>query len=473
MAGTELKITDGTTTLTFDGTTDGRVVQYDPATPGMRVVDVEHATEEGQELTEARYRNVHEKAELFLEGTETAIGAKANTLQRMLEQARRSNRDHVENRVFVQLKPDGYSSWYESEIFNGTYAPERDGVGLWLGRGKMSVDVEWTRRYYWEAVTEAQLTLYQPSGSGTTRTVYNGRDGTRYNYVDVLNTSISGDLPSPIRLNVLNNSSVAQRRIWVGNKYTGDASTFVDTLDAEDASGFGGSGSFLPGTPDTALYSQGQYWSYTFNSTSEALILRWTLASAQTTAARGGFFKILCYMNVKPATDTFKVRARLYMGANPIWVGPWVYPNRTPYELLDLGSLRIPPFPARSGSLYPVDLWLNGQLESAGSYSTGTDFVRLIPLDYWRQYDSFAADLGNGVTLTDDPYDEWVYTSGWASSGRAGNFNVFGPKLMLVKGASGSDRNRFVFTTMRYTGEVYAGDNCTVSMYYRPRRLSL
>lgn len=473
---TELKITDGTNTLTFDGVTDGRIVRYDPTTPPQRVQQVEHATEEGERIVDVKYRNVDETCELLIEGATTvAIGNKLQQLQRLLEQARRSNRDNVESRVFVQIKPDGYSTWYESEIFRGFYQPEIEGVGMYISRLKLIVEVSWERRYYWEAVTESQLTISNTGGSGTSLTLYNAADaylGGRYNWFDVLMSATDGDLPAPGRLVVQNLSSPRIRRIWVGQKYTGAPASIGYTLDIVDKTG-SGSGSQQPGAADYTKYNKGFYWEDPFTTTTEQTILQWTVSSTVLTAARGGFFKLLANAPVRPSGGLLRVRARAFVEVTPIWDGPWVYPDRAAGDLLDLGSLRIPPYPARSGSLYPINLSIYGQLDATGSETIGIDFLRLVPLDSWRMFDSFAYDLGQNAYIVDDPYEEWVYTDGWATAGRLGNFNSYGPKLMISNVPGLGGRNRYVVTFTDWNGDVLAGSSVSVSMYYRARRLSL
>ena len=115
-------------------------------------------------------------------------GADSSALQSSLESIknafrlanRRFDRGHGD-RVYVKFQPDGYSSAYRSELIRprpdqdaGTISHDADVLGPKWDNKKIRITISWTRRNYWEANSESELSLANGGGSGTGgQTIYN------------------------------------------------------------------------------------------------------------------------------------------------------------------------------------------------------------------------------------------------------------------------------------------------------------
>lgn len=93
---------------------------------------------------------------------------------------RRADRGHGD-RVYVKFQPDGYTSAYRSELVRpredqdaGTIGHQADVLGKKWENKKIVITLSWTRRNWWEANSESELSLANGGGSGTGgQTIYN------------------------------------------------------------------------------------------------------------------------------------------------------------------------------------------------------------------------------------------------------------------------------------------------------------
>lgn len=94
--------------------------------------------------------------------------------------SRRADRGHGD-RVYIKFQPDGYSSAYRSELMRpssdedaGTLSYNRDVLGIRWEAKSVEATLRWTRRNWWEANSESELSLANGGGSGAGgQTIYN------------------------------------------------------------------------------------------------------------------------------------------------------------------------------------------------------------------------------------------------------------------------------------------------------------
>ena len=139
-----LTISDGTTTIDLSGTAPVRGCTYYPLTPSTKADELQDVTE---------------TAEVNLSGTEAAIRATINAVERLLTAARgRSNGEGGVPRIYANYKPvDADAATYRSEIVDGRVEWSSNPGLRRIGDTEpfIRVAVIWTRRPFWEVPAEA------------------------------------------------------------------------------------------------------------------------------------------------------------------------------------------------------------------------------------------------------------------------------------------------------------------------------
>jgi hypothetical protein len=120
-----------------------------------------------------------------------------------------------------------------------------------------------------------------------------------------------------------------------------------------------------------------------------------------------------------------------------------------------------------TGNLYPLYLELYYELSGGGSVSL--DFLALLPLDGYRKLEPRGYGLGYNARLVDDMIEGYVYTDGWATSGKTPHYLGFGDPIRLWPGRD----QRLYFYADKNTGVPDIDQTWSVRAYYRPRVLTI
>jgi hypothetical protein len=136
-------------------------------------------------------------------------------------------------------------------------------------------------------------------------------------------------------------------------------------------------------------------------------------------------------------------------------------------EVQELGSVPLPPYRVSSGPLYPLTLALWGQKTGGGRVNV--DYVQLTPLDGWRKYEPIESNLSYSAALKDDLISGDLYTDGWGTVGRIGNYIASGGTLMLWPGKN----HRFYILQIASDGTASPQRTLTLRAYTRPRVVTL
>lgn len=468
----KLLFTDGTANVTFDGTTDGKIVKYDILTPTLRTLTVSKITQDGVEVIAQAYNDVTETMELYISGTWSQLSTKIRLLNRLWERARRYQESPTESPVYIKVMPDGDSVYWRSELKSVETDLEPGALDMYLGQGKVIFSVTITRAFYWESDSEVELSLYNPvqsKGVGG-KQISNCRDsngaGTdRYNYLDIDSDDLVGDLPTRLRLQLTNTFNDADRigRIFMGMAFRTDVAYFVHTIEGESCS----QGTQQPGSPDYTLYSEGYFRDISWTGTSEVLLGRWDLSSGQLLGTKSNYFMI--YAKIWCAYSDVYLRAKItaVSGSTTLWAGPQVLiPSGS--ELINLGAVQLPPVRQISGTPYPEQLEFTVQ-RAGGNGTIAIDHIQLSPMEKWRQLIQNQYGLGYQAFLIDDGPGERLYSDGWTTAGNLYNFVGYGPWLEVTPVPETGKKHRMIFLWM---GSTYAKviRTLTVQAWYRPRR---
>lgn len=480
MSGGEVKFTSPDDSLVFDGTTDGAVFRFDLATPREVRSTAQRATVDGSEVTVMSYRDVQETVMLYIEDTVANILDKVRRLEKMLQEARRTQYDlHIEGPVYIEYKKDPSDTWYRSEITTGVVLPESGAIDMYLKQGKLVVEVQLMHKWYWERSTEMELSINNPAGAGTGGIeIYNANDAylsARYNYVQVNNSSILGDMAVPVRIEMYNSYNDANRLgdVWVGMQHAGTPGSLTQVIEGEDFSG--GPGSQQPGVADYTKYSNGFYYDAPWSGTGEVYIGQWDLDDTMLAAYGSNYFHIFGILGSTQTYTDLRLRMKLMVALTELWQSDQFYaPTGT--KLIDFGALRLPPYRI-IGTPYDLEFRLYAQRDTAGSHDLDIDFFLLLPISHWRLVDTRAYNCNYQTTLYVDEPEKAAYTKGWSPTptGELHNYTLRGKPLHLVPLSKTTGSQRIVFLMKEDVEAAFFDPDrtATIRVYYRPRRMTL
>ena len=458
-----LNIVYGSTTIALN-TGSFRLLEYDPRTPDENEIRIESPFMDGAERPIASYRNLGEVARVAIlgEGTIATVQNAIRDINRAFAQARRRQRTHLGDKVFLNYIPDGYSSTFRSEIIGGRAELSEGAMGWqWLDRN-IEIRVAWERRFFWEGL-EAQIPLTNANGTGNTTglAVWNHDDaGAGHdNYVEIAAADVSGDLAAAPRLEITNtfNSSSRAYELSIAQNVQSSPATLVHMLEAE--AGTGGT------TSADASCSGGSRKDLAWSVTTEAQLLSWTLDTTLLNACAGNYFRMLTRFASSPTYSDAWLRFRIKYGVSTIWEGPQVLLASLPL-LQDLGVLQLPPYLVGAGDLSPLSLVLYGQRNQSGTHTVYLDFVQLSALDGWRKLTPRGYGLAYGMRVIDDGIDDFLYADDGATY-KAGYYVGSGERIQVWPNA----KQRLYFLHNNDTGGSQIDRTLSVKAFYRPRRL--
>lgn len=445
-----LQITDGTTTVTLSGTSPVLGCTYFPVAPQMRA---------------GEWQPVTETAEVNLRGTHTAIRATINSIESLLQAAALRKATNVGPRVFAVYEPvDSDPATFRSEIAEGRVVwSENPGLRR-LGDTNPTVRVAviWTRAHWWEgAETEVQLSANAQAAATGGRVVYNNPAGG--NWVQVAAAQVTGTLPAPVQLRMLNasGSSKTYRRFMVGVNAYSDPANLVHYLQAEarlsggtitaDATSSGGNHLFVTVTASPAAYI-------------------WELPAADMARTKGRRFRLLARF-AAGVGDLYVTPQVRNTGNVVLWQGDEIALSTLVYESWqDLGVVPLPPggYSAGFGAM-------RLSLSLRGSATAALDVLQLTALDSYQHWElpPTGVSIANNVAVVHDGTDQAFYAL--SGSTRTPLPSTSGGVLTLQPGVT----QRLYILHQLYAGATAgAGDApiagaLTVSAFYRPRRVTV
>lgn len=460
-----LNITYGSTTIQLNAGVYA-LLEYVPGTPEINEITVESAFRDGGERPLAAYRNVSEVARVAIlaNGSASTLQSAKQAIELALAQARRYQQRKLGDRVYVEYQPDGYTQAYRSELLGGRVELADDATGWQWPDRNIEIRIGWLRRFDWSG-PEAQIPLTNGNGTNNTSglTVLNHDDGGAGddNTVQIAAGDVSGELASPLRLEITNNYNSATRayNLYIAHNVLSAPASLAHMLEAED--GTGGT------TTADATCSNGNRKDFSWSVTTEQELENWTLDTPLLNACGGNYFRMLARFINMSYSDMW-LRWRIKFSLTTIWEGPQ-FLLAANASIQDLGVLQLPPYLVGSGDLYPLTLALYAQRQQAGTHTLSLDFVQLSALDGWRKLSPRGYGLSYNTRLVDDGIDGYLYTDGWAPGGKTGHYVGSGERIAVIPNKT----QRLYFLHDTDTGSAPIARTLSVKAYYRPRRLTI
>jgi hypothetical protein len=437
-----MTITDGTRTVNL-ASTDAYCLSFGMAAP---VSGEEYATD-------------NHEIEFF--GGNSTVLTNMTKLNNLLEQARRYREDRIGLKVYITIQLDGATT-YRSEIYQGKFESTAEMVNaeraLGVRRGTLTV----IRKNWWEGA-EAQISL--TNGNGTDNTaglnVYNNGDATGSspnkadNWFDILSTKIAGDLPAPIRFEMVHG----------GHQVT---TTYIDVAMASGTIG---------------TYSA--WWTEAFSG--------WT-QNNDTNRTNGYYYyatapstglgdNISTYMNYFDMPGNYHFYAMLAASAGvtskitPAFynvISPTITDGRSQYltlstifQLFDLGVLNFPSVDTPN-TIVGNSKYL--KFTNTAGIDIRLDYLESVRSDQFRCL--MAGPIASAYDLIDDGlgYETAYYRANGGTSILL-NVQTLGKQIMLHPGFNHRFYMNAYFNVASDTNAKRA--YWTVKVYYRPRYLSI
>lgn len=413
---------------------------------------------------------VTDQLRLRLIGTTATLQTTIASINQMIDKIAERREKPFLQRVFIVRSVD--TVYWRSELVDARLILSNESLDQ-LGR-KPEVQLIIQRVNYWENITLTELPLTNGSGSNVLGgiTVYPWDDAVagRDNWVTVAGAAVTGDLEAPVRLELENTYNSASRTgdVYLGNNWNSSPANLAAVLEGEAGTG----GSILPASPDTALYSGGQYKSITVPLTEASTPLYWTLDSANLGYYGGNDFTVLLRLTGNVQADTWaKIKVKIGLLVTLFETPAVLLPTGSGTSTLySLGRIQLPPYLVNSGvALGSLTLSLH-LWRAAGTYTQGVDYIQLMPMDSFRKIENLGWDLEYGETLIDDGIEGNTYAvwgPGFGTSAGAYGYHIPYGEVLRVKPGVAQKIHVVV------TGATPGARTSKVKLYYRPRRQSL
>lgn len=409
-----VRLTDGTTTVTLtSGTYSG--VTYFPA-----AASVSEARMPGFELAD--------EMRIVASGSASELIAARNSIESLLNTARRRQQTRTGARVFVEYQNATGADWYRSEILDGRLAADEEPVLRRVDSGTNVFYLAMTRRPYWEG-PRTQLV--------DAEVIANGESG---NSVAIAAVDVDGTLPAPLEIRIENAEAgtVSWRNFYMACNAWNDPATFSPFLTGDSLS-----------------------WSA--NSTHATTRWTRTLSDAQLSDMAGDYFRLILGWSTPPNDDGYwKMLARFSNNANMVEGGEVFVESGVTPAIVDMGAMPFPPGGFGSATLVVLELSLRATAAGAGTL----DFVALWPANNFRRLHQLSYAAVSGAAVVDDGIEGVAYTS--VSTARYPIVLAYGDPLMVWPG-----RANTLYVLYDQGTTFTPGNEMEISVWYRPRRVAI
>ncbi len=344
----------------------------------------------------------------LLQGNPPTIASVMSFFEFLLKKARLYFETGLGERVLLHAEPTAGEVW-ESQVIGGwtEFTPKgsESQSRLW---GTMVLTVHLRRVNFWQQ-PEVQLETSSPNGyeywNGSTRPLMSFTTLANALLIDPTLIVNGPELPSPLRIQIENLTSNIGK-VFVAQNINSEPVSRNFTLDDLD-----GTGPSTATIVDAVQGYGGTYKNCSFTGPGQADLLVWPMATDFCADCAGNFFRfvfrvgsVLLYSDIE-----FKVQLRLHGLSTVVGETAWTL-GSTHDRLQVLGTMRVPPYPLSDFALSAsLDLVLMARRQATGTWVVAVDFLQLLPLDGWREYDSLYT-LQAHWKINDDANLGIVYT---------------------------------------------------------------
>lgn len=452
------------------------MIEYVPQSPNLSTIDTNSILVDGGKRTLTSRRNVTEVASIrFANTNKVTLQDQKQLIQNWLIYAERGNETDGGSPLYVNYAPDGTSgSIYRSEIFGGKVNLDTDSLNFqWTGASSLSMNIVWSRKYYWEG-DQITLSTHNADGHSTCPTVWNHNIGdftgaaSPNNWLQIDASAINaGEIPSPPIIEIENDcgSSISAPTCHIFYNRLSSPTGLPHMIQAE-TNEYG-----TASTVGSANCSSGSYSKTNlYAEDTETQLYQFTIPSASFAKMGGNYFDIIGRFFHTTSTASTFLKAKLYInGLTPVFESQSSEMDEDT-EIQSFGLVKMPPISTRLTDY--VDLRLDLIFERSACTSYNLDYVQISPVDGHRVLRSIAWDVDDGDLIVDDGELDFAYqTSDNVGSDKAGIYTTEGQPVHLWP----NENQRLYF--LIDSSSIAVGTDILfttkVRIKYRPRRLSI
>jgi hypothetical protein len=437
----------------------------------------------GAQLIGVSYSNRSATIQFSLSAaTRDTIIDNINRIERLLDRARTRSIEEIGGRVELQYQWEGATNITYYEVIDGDLAHPDSTMGV---EGILQYDGS-SYHLYDMTLTLEMLPFGYPispvSGTPTEIPLFNGsvgspaiggvtifncNDTTHDNYVEIASTDLDSELPLLVKLSLESDTGESEKnaKVYIGVRKRD--LTFKHILEDDDAA-------FVIGSPSPTSdpdYSSGDtYTTFSFSGTTEQALIRWDLTPAETEATQGPFrIFARCKDNAYWDANANYAIAIKY-GTSILYQTEWVTPLSASVNLLDLGTIFLPPWLVGTPTdLAGLSVEVRGLRKAAGTTNISLDYVALMPQDGgYRILGMRGAGLSQFETIVDDGWDRAVYSLTTGSK-KVGLVYWLMPDITLLPATD----QRLYFLIEGTAGSTEIDRQLIVSLYAVPQHMVL
>ena len=443
--------------------------QYTPATPSITRQQIIDAMQAGTD----NYITVTESLQMMIYGsTRTEARQYLNTLEQRMQEAERYATTGQGEGVYIYLQMDGLTTTERSQILSGRFVLDDSAMYRWAANA-VEGTLYITRRYYWERSAETQIKLSDfnanaPSLSG--QTVYNHTNSGYGNFVDIPTGSITGALPTPARIEMVNpmNATRVYSNIYIANSVvysqpnTQVSPHLSNMIQGEDnvPTSSGAAETGLTGNSGNAVLAV-QFSGVAYPA--------WQLSANVVQPAAGKTFRLFVrnsfYSNV--TGNIIYLQPQLTQNGGFADLNSFQFekalPTASQNELNEIGALTFGSFPASAA--------LNIQVacRSAANVRLEFDWLQALPADNLRQLIYRGYGVAAGEAIVDNPVNGIAYQLTSLAQQLPVVTQTRRP-VLLYPDTTYAQR---IYFLLDINGVATPSERLKIRMWYRPRRLTL
>jgi hypothetical protein len=381
----------------------------------------------GSQLVTSTFENRRLRMWFHVTGaTRDELASRISAIENLLEKARQRSIEQTGSRVELQYQWDGSSGITYFEIIDGELRWPKDTMSVeQVHQTDESGNYIITDFYLTFVMAPFAYPISPVSGVPTELAISNGNESDKIgglqvwnhddagsghdNWVQIDGSDFAGDFEAKVKLILEADSGEAEKtsKIYIGVR-KGDL-TFRHILEDDDEE-------FVFGSPtpttDADYSSGGTYTEITFADTDgEIDLIRWALTAAQVEATQGPFrFFGRCHEGDHWDQNGSYAIAIKY-GTAILFQSGWVKPIDTTTELLDFGTIYLPPWLVGTPTgLADLKVSIRAKRDTVGNTTINLDYVALMPQDGgYRILEYRATGVAQFEETIDDGWEEIVY----------------------------------------------------------------
>lgn len=404
--------------------------------------------------------SVREKIEITLTGTPAQVSAALGTLEKVALRAQAYARLEYAQPQLLRFQPASGGSYYYAQISDLYFESSADSY-LKHQRGSYLVSLVYSRPNYFDG-DQVELALTGRAGDDITggidlinHTDFGALDG---NTVLIKAADAVADLPSPLRVELLNNYATSTVKDIYFGLYHHPTVDDEDIFFAQAVDMSGGS------NYSNAAAIGGVYRRKSWTASSFTNMFTYPISLVDIPMLDGRYYRPLLHLFASHAYDDLYFKLKLYLGSYLLYTGEQVYSDPS-YSYVLFPPIQIPPNQLLRENLpHSLDLIIYGLRAGGSAVTIDVDQLCFLPLDYAAFFYGFY-EMDEDDKLVYDNFRNLSNVRYSAGQTEAVAHVRHGGPLLLYP----NENNRLFVFQSNTSNVIDIARTSVLRVYYRPR----